>query len=308
MNKEEINEIVECLPKGRTPFYYFKDRYALLLMSLAFDKPASKSDVVEAGLGRLLDKPVVKEAMGRCGSAKVSREICDQFWPDDFRTYMLTLGVWGSNDRYWDQISRGGYNLVLQLNFSSRHTDEYYRLIDPERLYPFECTAHPVSRKGRCTLAWSRMDIDLENDEALIEEVQNDWIRKALAVRKMATRGRDALRYKGMRVRIVDIFRYVDTFLAPHMKVWDEAMLAATIWFLRKEIGIKRIYYHTHESGAALKRINYSKPPRSLYTSLPKRFCFEPTGERPAFFAGYRKAGKPREVLKRAEFQTMSWE
>ena len=307
MDKLEVQEIIDCLPRGRTPFYYFKDRYALMLMRLAFEKPVSKGDIREAGLGRLLEKPIVKAVMGARGSGVVAPEICDYFWPDDYRSYSLQLGWWGSQDRECDQISRGGYNLVLRLNFSLRHTGRYHHLVDPEGNYPFENWSHPISRGKQRTLAWSRMDIDMRRGEALIEESQTDWLRDALQARRRAEKYRRSIMLYGRRVMSANVIEYVDNVLGPHMKVWDEAMLAATIWFLRAEIGVSRIYYHTHESGAALKRILYCKPPRSLYTALPKRFCFQPTDERPAMFAGYRKAGKPREALRQATFQSLTW-
>jgi hypothetical protein len=307
MNKKEINEILECLPRGRTPFYYFKDRYALMLMGLTFDEPASKARVREAGFGCLLEKPVVKKAMGERGSSTVSKDVCDRYWPAEYCQYTLQLGTWGSRDRHWDQISRGGYNLVLRLNFSLAHTGKYHHLVDPDSRYPFENWSHPVSQGKDRTLAWSRIDIDLARDEALIEEIQNDWIREALYARKLAEKYQRSILLSDQRVLSAKIREYVDVVLSPHIKMWDEAMLAATIWFLRKEIGISRIYYHTQESGAALKRINYNKPPRSIYTKLPKRFCFRETTECPAMFAGYRKAGKPKEVLRQARFQSIAW-
>lgn len=67
------------------------------------------------------------------------------------------------------------------------------------------------------------------------------------------------------------------------MRLWDEAMLASAIWFLKEEIGITRIYYHTFEFGSQWKCITGMQPPRSLYTRLPDRFCFEKTRQVPHF-------------------------
>ena len=50
-------------------------------------------------------------------------------------------------------------------------------------------------------------------------------------------------------------------------------MLAAAIWFIRCALGITQIYYHSYDSGRMLKRIR-SHPPRSLYTTLPRKFRF----------------------------------
>ena len=46
---------------------------------------------------------------------------------------------------------------------------------------PFEWWSHPVRQDGRHTLAWARMDVDLDAGEALIEEIQSDWIREAVS-------------------------------------------------------------------------------------------------------------------------------
>lgn len=40
----------------------------------------------------------------------------------------------------------------------------------------FNYCGHPVSRQ-RNTLAWARLDLDLNSATALIEEIQSDWIR-----------------------------------------------------------------------------------------------------------------------------------
>jgi hypothetical protein len=76
--------------------------------------------------------------------------------------------------------------------------------------------------------------------------------------------------------------RYLDEVLAPYAQVWDQAMLSATLRFLREELGIRRIWYHGWESGNALKGIEPdSAPPRSLYTRLPRQFCFSETSTFP---------------------------
>jgi hypothetical protein len=51
----------------------------------------------------------------------------------------------------------------------------------------------------------------------------------------------------------------------------------------KEEIGIGKIYYHTFNFGCRIKRIAGSKPPVSLYTKLPDRFCFKKTNQAPGF-------------------------
>ena len=307
MQLAEIKEIIECLPKGKTRFYYFKDRYALLLLSLAVNQPVTKRELSGSGIGRLLNKPVVRLALGKYGKGTLSAEVLDAYWPLDYECYLLSLGIWGSKDRRWNQTSRIGYNLVLQLNFSSKHDELYKELIDPDGEFPFEFSCHLISTGKLRTLAWSRLDIDLRNGEALIEEIQNDWVRYALEARKLADRKSETINYCGLEMRKDHFVRYVDSTLRPHVQFWDDAKLSATIWFLREGLGIRTIYHHTHKSGAALKRITYRLPPRSLYTKLPRKSCFSETSKRPCFLAKKGKTLNSKKLLERARFQVVSW-
>ena len=80
--------------------------------------------------------------------------------------------------------------------------------------------------------------------------------------------------------------------LRPYAKVWDEAMLTAALCFIRRELGIRDVFYHSYDTGNRLKGIeryyHLGKPPRYLYTELPKKFCFVPTSEAPDFLKPVR--------------------
>ena len=305
MRRDELDEILSCFPEYRARFYYFKDRYALLLLNLAVARETSKRELTTSRFAKLLDKQVVKDVMGARGGRPLSAQDFDAYWPIRYECYYLTLGVWGSRDGRWDQTSRKGYNLVLQLNFSSRHDDPYRKLVDPDGHRPFEMGGHPVAEGPLHTLAWSRLDIDLARGEALIEEIQNDWIREALWARRMAIRSRERGYHPSTIVRNERLIRYVDSVLRQHEALWDEAMLSATVWFLRKEIGIRTIYYHTHRTGASLKKISGRLPPRSLYTKLPKKFCFGETRTPPALLQHKPRSVAMRRLLDQARFQTL---
>ncbi|MEM7503978.1 MAG: hypothetical protein AAF417_18190 [Pseudomonadota bacterium] len=157
------------------------------------------------------------------------------------------------------------------------------------------------------TLAWARLDIDLERGEALIEEIQTDWIRKALFARRRALRARNMFRVFGVPMQKHRVIRYVDSTLRRHEETWDEAMLSATIWFLRRELGIKTIYYHTYESGARIKNISFRLPPRSIYSKLPKRFCFRATDQRPGFLPGKVRPARANKRYDNARFSVLEF-
>lgn len=86
-------------------------------------------------------------------------------------------------------------------------------------------------------------------------------------------------------------------------------MLAAAIKVLREDLNIKRIFYHSFESGNILKGFEGDwLPPRSLYTQLPKRFCFQPTNEAPAMLAHELERMRGQRLVRRGlTFNKLEW-
>ncbi len=292
MEKRCAEEILACLSQERTPFHYYRDYYALQLLGYAAGDGAPL-DVLRAGpFGRLLNKAPVRRVLSRCGDGRLDRARLQAHWEEGALPFLLTLGLWDGSRWSWRQTSRPGYNLVLRLNFTQDHDRRFRRLFAPyyeeASLNPW--AAHPLLRRHerryfRETLAWARIDVELERGEALIEEIQTDWIREAQDARRHLARdpaGGAAVTAEEAR-REASARRYLDHVLAPYVALWDEAMLSATLQFLREELGITSIWYHTWEAGNALKGIApRSGPPRSLYTRLPRRFCFTETNQGPA--------------------------
>jgi hypothetical protein len=96
--------------------------------------------------------------------------------------------------------------------------------------------------------------------------------------------------------------QYHEKVLQPYAEIWDEAMLAATVQFVRQEPGIRKVYCHTFQSGNRLKHISENRPPESLYTRLPKRFGFRETDAAPQFIGNTRYLKK-----KLAAMEGLSW-
>jgi hypothetical protein len=303
MDIEQIEDLRAMLPAGRTLFTYAKQQYGLQLLRYAAPRPTPVNALRQTPAAPLLQKPRVKTALAQCGK-ELRREFLDAqiaCLPDP-EHYALTLGVWAAASSRGRalQTSRAGANLVLQLNFSHRHNRAFERLVKPKDGWEFNCGGHPALRDERAsrryTLAWARLDIDFDQGEALIEEIQTDWIRQALALRQrlesvMQGKTRRPIywqrRFDG---KDADIVEYCEQHLAPHRERWDEAMLSATLFFLREELGIAGIWTHTPQSGVFLKRLgHYSAPPVSLYSDLPKRFCFRETETLPGFLAREKK-------------------
>lgn len=296
MSPELVEETIASLPSGRTLFPYFRDRYALQLLRNAFPRGQSVAAIKRSAFGNLLRKPTVRNLMAQIGRSHILPEDLDSAWPRHHETYRLTLGQWPvANERWarsYHQTTRRGTNLVLQLNFAVSHNRELARITGAGVEDYNESSIHPIEKKRNLTLAWSRIDLDFDTREALIEEIQSDWIRDT---HRWATDPDD--REQARRFR-----QYEDELLKPHRRIWDEAMMAATIWFLVEEIGIRSLFYHTMESGHALKQINWCHPPRSLYTDLPRQFCFQTTFNGPLFIRDH--SDRPtRKLFSRPETQ-----
>ena len=288
MKTSELREVIACLPKGRTLFRYTKDDYAFRLLSRAAANEATLEELRASPFGKLLQKPAVKDAMARGSSAQW---FGPQFGAcrDGQQTYRLSLDEWGEDDDDWDwrQTTRQGSSLVLQLNLTGRHHELMTRMLGNKDDDPFHFCCHPAREGRNATLAWARLDFDLEKQEALIEEIQTDRLRDVRSLmRQDPCQGCGQIHWDGYRLDPRAVRRFWEEEMKHHEAMWEEAMMMAALEFLFEEIGMRRVFYHTFELGCRLKGITRSFPPKSLYTSLPKKFCFQKTGEIPDFLRG----------------------
>ena len=285
-----------------TRFEYHKDRYGLQLLRYALGDSVDLGEVRKSRFGTLLQKRRMQPLLAVARGRRLDLARLPAAWrPTPLFEYDLTIGLSGTRREDWgEQMSRPGINLVLQVNFTEGHDAPYRALVQPDpEEPPFVRLAHPV-RTDRNTLAWARIDVDLGNGEALVEEIQSDWVKRAQWARAESEPcercGHVHWTYCGARGGPDATRRYVDEVLGEHAKLWGEATLAAALWLLVEELGLRRVFYHTLQSGRVMKRMRYEQPPRSLYTELPRQFCFRETPEPPSFL---RRRRRLRERLER---------
>ncbi|MCG8412976.1 MAG: hypothetical protein MI746_02055 [Pseudomonadales bacterium] len=277
MDKEAFRFIHSILPQGRTVYYDFPDRYALILLEQYLGKGSTEiSEIKKSRFAPLLEKPCVKSVISKVKNRSLQAEDFLLGWPKQPIGYRLTIGSWPDlsekPSRRWSQVTRLGWSLVLQLNLSSSHRSKLEQSIPDWEEYT-GYTGHPIASDGELTLAWARIDLDFDTGEALIEEIQSDWVR-------------DVQYYAGSQYqfdRPQKWKEYLETMLKTQARKWPETMLSATLWFLFSELGIKTVFYHTQLSGASLKQIKGTQPPKSLYKDWPKKFCFRSTHNGPIF-------------------------
>jgi hypothetical protein len=310
MEYSQLNNILDKLPKEKTLFYYQKDEFALFLLQRAFLKETSTNELKKSIFSNLLNKDIVRKRLASMNNKKIKKNDFNININHKHHCYILSCGSWGS-DNWWErdyyQTSRSGYNIVLRLNFSNQHDSVFNALLSHANRAIFECQSHPIDQK-RITLAWSRIDLDLDKGEALIEEIQNDWLRllneqiKLFLERILLNHELDNIdQCKTLFGDQGLVKHYICNIIKVQSKIWSEAMMTATILFLYREFNIKKIFYHSNESADAYKYYGDSKPPKSIYSSLPKKFCFSLTQKRPDFLSYENRINNLHKGLKMKE-------
>ncbi|RYD17936.1 MAG: hypothetical protein EOP88_24350 [Verrucomicrobiaceae bacterium] len=287
MKQLEAEELCSCLPGGRTLFTYGKDWYAVSLLQMGL-RQTSLQQIKQGPMAKLLEKPRLRAWLGSLGKKSPTADDLALLWPEEVETYRLTVGLFDG----WLQTSRKdhAWNIVLQLNLN----EEDARMMDrkfPERWQdPFERTYHPIHEGKHRTLAWARIDLDWRTGEALIEEIQNDRIREVgYHADRIKREKLEKIKSAGIEVDAAFVLRYWEERLRLSRQWWDEAMMCAAVRFIVGELGIRTIYYHSPVSGARLKGDGAENAPVSLYSELPRRFCFERTTDIPSFLKPPRR-------------------
>lgn len=305
MTPEDFQSVAAYLPET-VDLNHYPDRQSAWLLAHQMPETARVAELRAGPLAKLLDRPAVKPLVARSGGvlrrvdaqALAYADAFDRFdgvgpageaaleaaWSAHWMDFQLSFASWGTHRHLWQhhQVSRPGGNLVIQMAFPSDHQRLMGQYLPDGAREKFEEAQHPTRKDGRPTLAWSRVDIDWDRGEALIEEVQGDWLRFVDdEVRWMAESNP---RLRELRAHQA----YQRALVAQYAKVWPEAMLLATLVVIRDVLGLRRVWMHQPESGAVFKGIRRALPPRSLYTRLPKRFCFAPSQDVPDMLGAKR--------------------
>ncbi|HXK25791.1 MAG TPA: hypothetical protein VMS55_24195 [Myxococcota bacterium] len=300
MRRQEARELAARLRSAELRVAYFPHRYAAWLLARAAGAGAA-ARALKQRHARWLDNGLVREVAARAADGVLTRSALEQVGPHRAEIYRIDFSIWGpkraGDGGPWYQTTRPGVNLVLLLNFPHRHNAAYRRWLDPDGAFPAVGQGHPHACAPEITLAWARLDVDLDIREALIEEVQCDWLRWIGSVWEYAADMRDGHKrdryvqrcFRNRVARFDRFERYWLRVLAHHRSWWAEATLFAALWVLVEQLGVRRIWYHTHEGGVRRKQILRTEPPRSLYTQLPRRFGFELTTKSPALLRWSRK-------------------
>ncbi len=293
MKLDDLRELRACLPYGRTLFRYEADWYQIMLMEYLLQSGWTAPAIRRSNFARLLEGNRIRNIIAGKGKLHLDANDLTYLHQVGGIPWRLTLDKWDAEgDWRYCQVTRRGFNLVLQVNFPKLHNRIYQHLISKTGRDYFNYPGHPVAN-GEKTMAWARLDVDRENGEVLIEEVQSDWVRSAKRFEKHPRNLHSRLESENRQLRkqlrrtstkiLGDIRHYVDLVLPAYTQSWQETVLASVLFFSIRELGVTNVFMHDFDTGNRLKNISpsWGLPPRSIYTSLPKKFCFRKTDRTP---------------------------
>jgi len=122
MNTQLLEEVLACLRGERTLFPYYRDGYAAYLLQrvIADQEAVSLRELRQSRWASLLNRPLIREVIAHCGNGYLHKKQLADVWVEQVEPFVLTVGTWGeAGDYEWDQVSRPGSNLVLQLNLGN---------------------------------------------------------------------------------------------------------------------------------------------------------------------------------------------
>lgn len=300
MKTNDLKAVMAELNERSDAWRYVRDGYCLQLLKYRHGSHAHIAKIKQGPFKGLLERPAMKALTAERGDGRIDlqRATVTGAVSHEFR---LTYSLWRGRSK-WDQVSRAGWQLVVQLNFPREHDEVYRNKVRPKKNGPFVYNGHPVRNDNVITLAWARIDLDPLCSQALIEEVQTDWLREARYIKKACRT------YKGRRLerrymkyrsekdaRLEDILAYIDEVLPPYERVWQEALLAACLWVLVEQLGYRSVYMHSYDTGRVLKNC---QPPRSLYSALPRKFCMQRVDYAPGMVMTESRAKRALRTLK----------
>jgi len=264
---------VEVSPEALPGFSYTKkDRLLMPLMKML---PISVKDLKQrnpslaAGLSDLIN--FVK---GKDLTLELVEEFRASLQPEEFP---VEYSTWSGMQR---SVRKKSPQLVLKILASPQilsKLNEKKGLIDLFNAINqlSQKSGHPSSPNQ---LGWARIEISPDKEYMLVDEIQMDHMNAAFKIKN------ESQYLKPVRDRIKEnnnlTDEELDALLTEFLNILKDFPNIASnaVERLAKANGIKKIFWHTYESGMRLKG---NRPPKSLYTSTPKENLYLPSAEKP---------------------------
>jgi len=259
--------------------YTKKDRYLNLLYKLlpiTIKDLKTKQPSLAGGLADLISfskgKPLTKEIVDEYRSTLTPEE------------FPVEYTVWDGGQRSIDSISR--YQAKPQLVLNIVASSQMLAALQAEPvLYSLFDKSNQLSKKSGHPfkddqIGWVRLEIDPQKQYILVDEIQSDHSN---IINRLKNPKND---HEAERIHSAIKEKYniddetLDELLSKYwalVKDFPNIASQSVVRFAQQN-GIKKLFWHTYESGKELKR---NEPPKSLYDKTPKENFFLPSSERP---------------------------
>jgi hypothetical protein len=263
--------------------YTKKDRYLNLLdklLPISSKNLKSKHPTIAAGL-----QDLISFARGGMLTAETVQSYRATLSPEDFP---VAYTVWDGAQRSIDEMPNelrqqmeDKPQLVINILASSqmlatlKNNPAMYSLFDQINSLSRE-SGHPYIKDQ---IGWARIEIASDKSYMLVDEIQSDHSNAANRLRNddslEITKIRKTLRTKYNLDQ--ESFNKLLNEYGSLMKDFPNIATQAVNRFAKNN-AIKKIFWHTYESG---KKLKDNEPPRSLYEKVPKENFFLPSQEKP---------------------------
>ncbi len=139
-----------------------------------------------------------------------------------------------------------------------------------------ERSGHPSTPEQ---IGWARLELDPAGEYILVDEIQSDHLNAAHSLKNDNSDEIEKIKrtiqanFNLTEDQFKNVLAEYYTLLKDFPQIANQAITK-----FAQENGFKKIFWHTYESGKALKN---NEPPKSLYTKLPKEHFYQETENRP---------------------------
>lgn len=160
-------------------------------------------------------------------------------------------------------------------------------------------SGHPYVKNQ---IGWARVELDPNKEYILVDEIQSDHSNAVFKIQK----NRYQEDIAKIRSALIKKYNLTDEGLNKLLDEYSDLLkdfpniASQAVSKFAQANNFKKIYWHTYESGRKLKD---NKPPKSLYTGVPKENFFTPSQDKPFGLEGEfleREANKTYKMIKLA--------
>ena len=89
MKSQLLDEVIACLPSGKTHYRYFSGAYASRILSMMIPEKVALHQLKQTRFKRLLEHKTVKPMVALCGNGILDRDCLKATWLEPSEPFLL---------------------------------------------------------------------------------------------------------------------------------------------------------------------------------------------------------------------------